>query len=352
MPAHVTAPGRSALLLPSRDMRECRHFVPELGRELSVVVDSGELDAYRQQFASAFPVPEQFRYLLGGPVPHRLVDIGANVGCVSFFAAALGMSVLAIEALAENFLLLSRGILANGFSRVLPCHAAASNDSALLRFAGYWAWGHVPADPAQLPTTPVPSLPADDLLTLYGFADVDLIKIDVEGHELQVLEGLEKTLKRSRPVLVVESNTWTRRRFADYEAPLEFLRSRDYALFMFVGGSVKDDEDYHLQELCVADYFCVPRERIGSVPAPARIPLSPEERVALMAGELQYGEAHAWHVAHMIERFEERFPGVASVEVLKAGIIGNPRFVQVLRGHSTPAPGWMGSGGDPSSGSL
>ncbi|MBK8233225.1 MAG: FkbM family methyltransferase, partial [Candidatus Eisenbacteria bacterium] len=186
--------------------------------------------------------------------------------------------------LAENFLPLE-GDPRTGSPGSCPSRGSLGTNRRFLQFARY-ARGHVPADPAQLPTLPVPGLPADDLLALYGFADVDLIKIDVEGHELQVLEGLEKTLKRSRPVLVVESNTWTRSRFADYEAPLEFLRGRDYALFMFVGGEREGRRgDYRLRELCVADYpWC--RERIGSVPAPARIPLSPEERVALMASEL------------------------------------------------------------------
>ena len=42
--------------------------------------------------------------------------------------------------------------------------------------------------------------------TLDGFAfdDVDLIKIDVEGHELSVLRGAIQTLQRCRPALIVE----------------------------------------------------------------------------------------------------------------------------------------------------
>lgn len=35
-------------------------------------------------------------------------------------------------------------------------------------------------------------------------AKVDFIKIDVEGFEMQVLKGLEKTIKRCRPTLFVE----------------------------------------------------------------------------------------------------------------------------------------------------
>lgn len=41
-------------------------------------------------------------------------------------------------------------------------------------------------------------------LDSYGFKDVDFIKIDCEGFELYVLQGAVETLKRCKPVLIVE----------------------------------------------------------------------------------------------------------------------------------------------------
>ncbi len=35
---------------------------------------------------------------------------------------------------------------------------------------------------------------------------VDLIKIDVEGHELEVLKGGKETIRREKPVLIIENN--------------------------------------------------------------------------------------------------------------------------------------------------
>lgn len=38
----------------------------------------------------------------------------------------------------------------------------------------------------------------------YGFRDVDLLQLDVEGHELNVLLGAEETLDRCKPVVMLE----------------------------------------------------------------------------------------------------------------------------------------------------
>lgn len=44
---------------------------------------------------------------------------------------------------------------------------------------------------------------------------VDLIKIDVEGHELEVLEGGHETILRYKPVLIIEDNVGQREAISD-----------------------------------------------------------------------------------------------------------------------------------------
>jgi FkbM family methyltransferase len=41
-------------------------------------------------------------------------------------------------------------------------------------------------------------------LDSFGFTEVEFIKIDVEGHELEVLMGATSTIERNRPTLLVE----------------------------------------------------------------------------------------------------------------------------------------------------
>ena len=60
---------------------------------------------------------------------------------------------------------------------------------------------------------------AVEVMTLDAFCDrerllkVDLIKIDVEGSEVALLRGAERTIQRFRPVLMIEVNPSTLQNF-------------------------------------------------------------------------------------------------------------------------------------------
>lgn len=66
--------------------------------------------------------------------------------------------------------------------------------------------------------------------------DVAFVKIDVEGHELNVLNGAVALLERSQPVFLVEAED--RHRAAATESVFEFFRSKDYRGFFIEDGDV------------------------------------------------------------------------------------------------------------------
>ena len=46
-----------------------------------------------------------------------------------------------------------------------------------------------------------------DTLDSHQFTEVDIIKIDVEGYEINVLKGAEQTIKTQKPILQIEGNS-------------------------------------------------------------------------------------------------------------------------------------------------
>ena len=72
----------------------------------------------------------------------------------------------------------------------------------------------------------------DEYFQQHGIADPVLIKIDVEGLEKEVLEGLTETLQQHRPVLAVEVSYGEARSFTSREELLKAL-PEDYQVYRF-----------------------------------------------------------------------------------------------------------------------
>jgi FkbM family methyltransferase len=63
----------------------------------------------------------------------------------------------------------------------------------------------------------------------YGWQDVDFVQLDVEGHELPALLGLEQTLLRCRPVVQIEEYGWGAPRYGyAQDAARKWLEARGW----------------------------------------------------------------------------------------------------------------------------
>jgi FkbM family methyltransferase len=140
------------------------------------------------------------------------IDLGANIGRYSIFFARLFSKVLAIEAHPLTFRLLS--LNTEGFPNIQCLNVAASDTSG--GFAEIKEFGPLqsprariddPGDGRSIPfrTFTVPKETLDELI-LHEQNRVGLIKIDVEGHDLQALLGAESTIRRFQPDIVFEYN--------------------------------------------------------------------------------------------------------------------------------------------------
>jgi FkbM family methyltransferase len=133
----------------------------------------------------------------------RCIDVGANVGLYTYRFAQLFQVVESFEPITS-----CAAIIASSRLRNVRVHEVALSDHA-----GQAELSIPPAGGPEamclaslsnrFPNGESVSVPLQTLDS-FEFTEVDLIKIDVEGHELAVLEGAQDTIRREGPTLLIE----------------------------------------------------------------------------------------------------------------------------------------------------
>ncbi len=129
------------------------------------------------------------------------IDIGANVGLWSCDLVKSFSKVLAFEPVDIFRECFKLNIKQNNYE-LYPV-ALGKIESMINMTIVEGNTGHSHVSPESIGKGSIPL----KLLDSYGFHDVDLIKIDVEGLEEDILEGAKDTIKNNRPVIVVEQQT-------------------------------------------------------------------------------------------------------------------------------------------------
>jgi FkbM family methyltransferase len=137
-------------------------------------------------------------------------DVGANIGAYSLIAGTLGFDVLAFEPASYNTETLEENIALNKISRVRVLPVALGSQTKLGEFTvmdatsgssrGFYNEAgefHLSTEGAVTRTVMV--LTMDACIELFGLPPPNLLKIDVDGGEIEVIEGAKRTL--SSPVL-------------------------------------------------------------------------------------------------------------------------------------------------------
>lgn len=149
------------------------------------------------------------------------IDCGANIGvhAIEWGRRMTGWGeVMAIEAQERIFYALAGNIALNNCFNVRAIHAAAADADGVMRiptpnYLERASFGSLELKPLARPEnigqaidyrpeamTPVRALKLDSL----ELPRLDLLKIDVEGMEVDVLRGSAKALQAQRPILLVE----------------------------------------------------------------------------------------------------------------------------------------------------
>lgn len=170
------------------------------------------------------------------------IDCGANVGYFSVQAGALvgsGGQVISIEANPRTFKLLERNLRANHFGIPVECALTSQRGEVELFMPRDWdvysslrAGGLVEGHADQ--SFKVAARTLDEVVHELGLRQVNVVKIDIEGGELDALRSAPKLLADFRPVIVTEYgvNTWAS--FGATHGELQALaRQFNYSLRLF-----------------------------------------------------------------------------------------------------------------------
>lgn len=207
-------------------------------------------------------------YYLGEYEPHHLkvllsflppggtfVDVGANIG---YFAVTVGhrrrdggCRVYAFEPLAANFAVLTENIELNRLKNVISAYPVAlSNQECELTMQVFANTVSQTANAVILSNwrgyehlrlhEQVKGVRFDEWARLYRPDRIDVAKIDVEGHELQVFEGMIETLHQYKPVIYAECNiSFFRKQSISFRAVHKLLSGIGYKPYQLIDTGLK-----------------------------------------------------------------------------------------------------------------
>jgi FkbM family methyltransferase len=191
--------------------------------------------------------------LKGGVV----IEAGAHLGIFTmYFAGAVGRGkVLAFEPNPQVFAFLKKSIKRNGLNNVVAVNAGLSDGPGSMRFVSWrynTAKGTFKPDKHEMMKKKgalflekdVPVTTIDRAVADHDLRRVDLVKIDTEGFEPFVIEGMEETINRHRPVIYFEIHGMDGiQKGSDLKRIYDFLKPRGYRIEKPAGDYVSVSEE-------------------------------------------------------------------------------------------------------------
>lgn len=129
-----------------------------------------------------------------------IFDIGANIGNHSHAINKLTINcgIMSFEPYQKNYDILQKNtkFCYNNF-------VTNKNDENNYSIAPVWGENNL----GYIKQTEIGEKVQSTFIDYYGFKKVGLIKIDIEGHELEALKGAFNTIEKSKPCIIAEHHT-------------------------------------------------------------------------------------------------------------------------------------------------
>ena len=220
-------------------------------KEIFTIRNFGRISKMR---AESFEIkePETLRWIQGFKDQSLLLDIGANIGIYSLFAAYKGHFVKSIEPDALNFALLNLNIKDNSYHDKITAYPYSIHlkaNTASLNIEEYEWGGAMSSFDRKLDwkgntmnvqfTQGSPGISIDDFCNNTDFIP-NHIKIDVDGNELLVLKGAKQTLSnRKLKSILIELY----QDHAEYDECIAIITSNNFILSEATHSSIYDKDN-------------------------------------------------------------------------------------------------------------
>jgi FkbM family methyltransferase len=240
------------------------NFIPAQGILGGVFSHYPDTNAYELSFLYSF--------LKEGMI---FFDLGAFYGIYSVVASKkVGRQgkVVAFEPLRKKRLILMANLFVNSIKnvRVESCVLASQTNELTFYIVGD---GGTMFDSLKKPVTKyhlrevkVKGITIDDYCSRNGIERIDMMKIDIEGGELEAFRGASKVLNVYRPLIICEvldasTHPW------GYNAReiVHFLKELGYEWFVFSAGGKIYPHTESLEYTGADNYLAVPKEKINLV---------------------------------------------------------------------------------------
>lgn len=160
-------------------------------------------------------IMNQDQYLVNNTVREgkTVIDCGANIGMYSLYCMFKGANVYAFEPNPIAFKALSlmwdnnREIIERTYSQIINKAVSDATEMITLDMSGiFTGTSHVVTErKGNGSFHEVDAIRIDDFVNLWALSSVDIIKVDVEGHEDKVLYGAAETLRNHKPDILISA---------------------------------------------------------------------------------------------------------------------------------------------------
>ena len=167
-----------------------------------------------------------------------LIDCGCNYGFYSFYTASLSKQnfVIAVEASITTAKDFEKNLKVNKFNNIILKKLAISNiDNMTVPFnesENDWESSLTHNEFDKKKIIKIKTQKIDTILKNKKIDDYFLfIKLDIEGNELQAIEGAKNTIKKFNPIIIIELSSYILKKNKNLNYLKFFLKEFDYNIY-------------------------------------------------------------------------------------------------------------------------